>query len=50
MSKKKITLEERIKALKEQLKQIEATYHKVQGAIEVLEGMNKEDVNYSGEL
>jgi len=45
MSKKKITLEERIKALKEQLKQIEATYRKVQGAIEVLEGMKQEDVN-----
>ena len=50
MAKKKITLEERIEALKEQLNQIKATYYKVQGAIEVLEGMNKEDVNYSGEL
>ena len=45
MSKKKITLEERIEALKEQLNQIKATYYKVQGAIEVLEGMKQEDVN-----
>jgi prefoldin subunit 5 len=45
MAKKKITIDERIDALKKQLKQIEATYHKVQGAIEVLEGMKQEDVN-----
>jgi len=45
MAKKKITLEERIDALKTQLKQIESTYFKVQGAIEMLEGMKEEGVN-----
>tara|TARA_R100000458_G_scaffold32714_1_gene30091 strand:+ start:1137 stop:1268 length:132 start_codon:yes stop_codon:yes gene_type:complete len=43
MSKKKITIDERIDALKKQLKQIEASYFKVQGAIEVLEGMKQEN-------
>jgi|TARA_Y100000034_G_scaffold136443_1_gene212942 prefoldin subunit 5 len=42
---KKITLEERIEALKAQLKQLEATHLKIQGAIEVLEGMQSEEVN-----
>ena len=45
MAKKKITLEERIDALKEQLKQIEVTYYKLKGAIEMLEGMKEEGVN-----
>ena len=43
MSKKKITIDDRIDALKKQLKQIEASYFKVQGAIEVLEGMKQEN-------
>ena len=43
MSKKKITIDERIDALNKQLKQIEASYFKVQGAIEVLEGMKQEN-------
>ena len=43
MSKKKITIDERLDALKAQLKQIEASYYKVQGAIEVLEGMKQEN-------
>jgi len=45
MAKKKLTLDERLDALKEQLKQIESTYFKVQGAIEMLEGMKEEGVN-----
>ncbi len=43
MSKKKITIDERLDALKAQLKQIEASYYKVHGAIEVLEGMKQEN-------
>ena len=43
--KEKISIDERIDALKEQLKQIEVMYYKVQGALEVLEGMQQEDVN-----
>jgi len=43
--KEKTTLDEKITALKEQLKQIEVMYYKVQGALEVLEGMQQEDVN-----
>ena len=45
MAKKKITMDERLDALKKQLKQIESTYFKVQGAIEMLEGMKEEGVN-----
>ena len=45
MAKKKITIDERLDALKAQLKQIESTYFKVQGAIEMLEGMKGEGVN-----
>jgi len=45
MSKKKITIDERLDALKEQLKNVESTYFKIQGAIEMLEGMKEEGVN-----
>tara|TARA_R100000742_G_C4265702_1_gene83741 strand:+ start:91 stop:228 length:138 start_codon:yes stop_codon:yes gene_type:complete len=45
MSNKKLTIDQRIKALKEQLKQMESTYLKVQGAIEMLEGMKEEGLN-----
>ena len=43
--KEKTTLDEKITVLKEQLKQMEVMYYKVQGALEVLEGMQQEDVN-----
>ena len=45
MSKKKITIDERLDTLKEQLKNVESTYFKIQGAIEMLEGMKEEGVN-----
>ena len=40
--KQKITLQDRIDGLKEQLKKLEITHFKIQGAIEMLEGMKAE--------
>jgi len=40
--KEKITLQERIDVLKEQLKKIEINHFKILGAIEMLEGMKAE--------
>ena len=41
--KKKVTIDERIEALKHQQEQVRETYVKIAGAIELLESMKKED-------